>query len=178
MINKDELLFVVDESNQPLPARPREEVHKDEHWHRNSNVWIVNSRGQVLCQQRSFKKDSSPGFWEPFFGGHVLAGDGYKETAIKECGEELGLEMKEEELFFIAVHKIRHTKEFVSVYMMEWNGEVDAIRYEKDEINQLRWIDIGELKKVLIEENGPNWTRSGFEREIIDTLLRKGNNKQ
>lgn len=177
MINKAELLFVVDELNQPLEARTRDEVHKDGHWHRNSNVWIVNPKDQVLCQQRSFKKDSSPGFWEPFFGGHVLSGDSYLETAIKECGEELGLEIGEENLFFIAVHKIRHTKEFVSVYMTEWDGEADAIRYEKDEINRLKWVDIEKLNKLLIEENAPNWTKSGFEREIMDRLLRGNKNK-
>ena len=48
MINKDEYLFVVDERNKPVEAKPREEVHRNEHWHRNSNVWIRNFKGQIL----------------------------------------------------------------------------------------------------------------------------------
>lgn len=173
MINKDEFLFVVDERNQPVEAKPREEVHRDEHWHRNSNVWIKNSKGQILCQQRSLKKDSSPGKWEPFFGGHVLAGEGYEETAIKECNEELGLGVGKENLFFINIHQIDHTREFVAVYMTEWDGEIDSISYEEDEINQLKWMDIGELKKILLERKEGGWTKSGFEEEIFDWLSKE-----
>ncbi len=177
MINKDELLFVVDELNQPLEAKPRGEVHRDNHWHRNSNVWIINSKGQILCQQRSLKKDSSPGFWEPFFGGHVLHEDSYLETAVKECGEELGLEIKEEDLFFIAIHKIRHTKEFVCVYAMEWDGNINEIKYEEDEISKLKWMSAEEVRRLLIEENAPNWTKSGFEKEILDRLFKENKNR-
>lgn len=35
MINKDELLFVVDENNNPVEPKPRKKVHTKGYWHRN-----------------------------------------------------------------------------------------------------------------------------------------------
>jgi isopentenyldiphosphate isomerase len=170
MINKDELLFVVDEGNNPIESRPRFEVHSKGNWHRNSHVWVKNSRGEILCQQRSLKKDRNPGFWEPFFGGHVLAGEDYLETATKECNEELGLSIKKEQLKFFKVFKIEKAKEFISVYGLVWNGDIPSIHYEEDEVSQLKWIVIPEVRDILIVRKDPQWTMLGFEEEILNWL--------
>ncbi len=66
MINNKELLFVVDENNQPQQPLPRNVVHKNSLWHRTAAVWVINRNGKILCQKRSLKKDVKPGMWEAF----------------------------------------------------------------------------------------------------------------
>ena len=80
----DELFFVVDEHDRPLAPLPRRLVHGHGVWHRVSHIWLVNDRGEVLCQQRAFNKELNPGFWEPFFGGHLKPTETYEAAAVRE----------------------------------------------------------------------------------------------
>jgi isopentenyldiphosphate isomerase len=164
------MLFVVDEQNRPLDPRPRAEVHAAGYWHRNSHVWIFNSSGEILCQQRSLLKDTSPGLWDPFSGGHVLAGEGYLDTAIKECAEELGLVINAKDLRFFKTFKENSGKEFVSVFKLLWDSDVKKINFEKEEISQLKWIGVEKLKEILLVRKDPQWTEHEYEREALDWL--------
>lgn len=74
MINSEELLFCVDDNNNPIEPLPRKFVHANSVWHRVSHIYVVNTQNkQILCQQRSLKKDALPGIQEAYFGGHVLS---------------------------------------------------------------------------------------------------------
>ena len=66
MIDIQELLFVVDENNQPLKPQLRSSAHKNGLWHRTTGIWVINKSKKVLCQKRSLKKDLNPGIWEAF----------------------------------------------------------------------------------------------------------------
>src|SRR5581483_7577210 len=100
MINPQELLTVVDEHDNPLTPLPRKEVHAKGLWHRTAGIWVVNTNGQILCQKRSLKKDVHPGLWEAFFGGHVLSGVEYLDSAAREMEEELGIKIDKKNLHF------------------------------------------------------------------------------
>jgi 8-oxo-dGTP diphosphatase len=174
MLNEKELLFVVDAENHPIEPRPRKEVHENGYWHRNSHVWAKNAKGQILCGQRSLKKDTNPGRWEPFFGGHVLAGEDYLETAVKECGEELGFDLKDEDMKLFKILKLGdRTKEFVAVYGLRWNGDASKIDFEKDEIDQVGWFDAEELRLILCVKRDPAWSIMGYDAEVLDWLARE-----
>lgn len=92
-----ELLDIVDENDIPTgEVKLRDEVHRDKKdWHRVVSIWIVNSQGQFLCQQRSWKKDGNPGKWQSYFGGHVKAGQTNLEGCQEELLEEIGIDIRE-----------------------------------------------------------------------------------
>ncbi len=93
----EEFLDIVDENDIPTgEIKSREEVHRDQKdWHRTVSIWIVNSQGQFLCQQRSWKKDGDPGMWQSFFGGHVKAGQTNMEAVQDELFEEIGIDIRD-----------------------------------------------------------------------------------
>src|SRR5690606_7116726 len=93
MLNAKELLFTVDSQNNTIDSQPRDLVHAEGIWHRTAHVWIVNKNYEILCQQRSLLKDSNPGLWEPFFGGHLPPDTSYEKGAMDELREELGIEI-------------------------------------------------------------------------------------
>ena len=103
MINKNELLCVVDENDNPLEPKSREETHARRLWHRVAHIWILN-KGSVLCQQRSLLKDKNPGMWESFFGGHLSPNQEYIEGAVKELEEEIGIKVSTDDLNFYKRH--------------------------------------------------------------------------
>jgi len=98
MINKNELIFVVDKNNNPLKPFPRYIVHKKVLWHRTTGIWVINHKKQILCQKRSMKKDTKPGFREAFFCGHLNAGESYFDNALQELSEELGIKVEKGKL--------------------------------------------------------------------------------
>ena len=54
-------------------------------------VWVVNSLGDFLLTLRSPEKEASPGCWENS-GGAVVAGETSLQGALRELGEETGIQ--------------------------------------------------------------------------------------
>jgi len=171
-INSKELLFVVDENNNPLAPLPRDEVHAKGYWHRNSHVWIVNSKNQTLCGKRSLLKNANPGKWDPIFGGHTNAGEEYLDCAIKEVKEELGLSIDPSQLEFCKLHKSYKEKEFNSVYLLRGELDIDKLIIEKDELDKIEWRDSLELAGLGINDH-PDWVSRGYEQEILNKIINK-----
>jgi len=92
--DKHELFDIVDKDDNVVGRATRGEVHRNKNLiHRSVGVAILNSRGEIFLQQRSVTKDTDPGLWTISCSGHVLAGDDYRVTAIRELKEELGLDL-------------------------------------------------------------------------------------
>lgn len=172
MIDKDELLFVVDENNNPLTPQPRSLVHAKGYWHRTSHIWILNSQNELLCQRRSLLKDVNPGFWEPFFGGHLAPNVDYLEGAILELNEELGLQIDKDQLKLFKIYKEQGKKasEFQGVFLLNWDGDISKIKFEKEEIDELKWFPLSEVRQFLAK-NKDNWSEMGYEKEFFEWML-------
>ena len=88
---QDELFDIVDEADRVVGRATRREVHAAGDRHRAVQIFIWNTRGELLLHQRSATKDQAPLLWSGSAAGHVGAGDTYDETATRELREELGL---------------------------------------------------------------------------------------
>jgi 16S rRNA (adenine1518-N6/adenine1519-N6)-dimethyltransferase len=86
----NDLLAVVDENDEPVTPRNRATIHRDNLLHRAVHILLVNSRGELLLQKRSFRKDRFPGCWDSSASGHVDAGESYADCAARELQEEIG----------------------------------------------------------------------------------------
>lgn len=170
MINKDEILLVVDENNRPTRPLPRYIVHSKGYWHRTSHIWVINEKDEILCQQRSLQKDVNPGKWEPFFGGHLAPHDNYDERATSELREELGFKITKSDLKQYGVFKAPSAHEFEALFVLQWNGLITDIDFEKSEINALRLFDIPTLERFILREKNINWTHIGYEEEMFSYL--------
>ena len=76
----------------------KSEAHKNGWWHNTIHVWLYTKNGEILLQQRSHKKTIFPLLWDVSAAGHIDAGESFVDAAIRETKEELGLELKPEEL--------------------------------------------------------------------------------
>ena len=84
-----EIFDIIDEHDNVIGQASREEAHKKSMLHRIVDIFIFNSKGELLLQKRSEKKDTNPGLWTFSAGGHVEYGETYLEAANKELEEEL-----------------------------------------------------------------------------------------
>ncbi len=170
----DDLFFVVDEHDNPLPPLPRKLVHGHGVWHRVSHVWVVNDAGQILCQQRALNKELAPGRWEPFFGGHLDPNESYEHAAKREVKEELGIELTE--LRQIKINKFTHpagyNNEFQAVFLARWQGDPATLQFQKSEVEQIAWRPQQQVTTAM-QTDDPNWAHSRYELGVLAEIAKK-----
>lgn len=143
----DELLYIVDAQDNPLPSPlPRQAVHADGTiWHRTSSIIIMNDAGQILCQQRSLFVDKNPGKWTFGFGGHVLFGEEVIDSALKELQEELTLEIAAEDLTFFERIFDPRSMHAEYIYFLQLEQPAEAFAHNLEEVAQVRWLDAADV---------------------------------
>jgi 16S rRNA (adenine1518-N6/adenine1519-N6)-dimethyltransferase len=87
-----ELLTVVDQNDRALKPKDRTTIHRENLLHRAVHIFLVNHRGELLLQKRSYRKDRFPRRFDSSAAGHVDAGESYQDCATRELQEELGVE--------------------------------------------------------------------------------------
>lgn len=170
MIIKKELLFTVDESNSPIEPKPRDEVHRNGYWHRTTHIWVLNNEKQIICQKRSLLKDTNPGKWSAFFGGHLAPKQDYLDGALQELKEESGIDVSKNDPHFFQIHKCISDKEFQGIYYVEWSGKIESLKLEKEEVDEVKWFGIRELIELLIEQKDNNWSLWEYQKELLEKL--------
>jgi len=170
MINKDELLFVVDENNNPVAPKPRQEVHANGYWHRVAHIWIINNKKEFLCEKRSLLKDMFPGYWEPSFGGHMAPNVEYLDCAKSELKEEIGIDMVDAKLKFWKVYKSDIYKEFMAIYIYKWDGDINDIIMEKEEVTEISWIPFNDVYNFVLDGKDNGWVKKGYEKELFEFI--------
>jgi isopentenyldiphosphate isomerase len=170
MINADELLFVVDQNNNPTQAKPRKVTHTKHLWHRCSHIWVINSKNQVLCQRRSRLKDVNPGKWEAHFGGHVKDKEEYIDNALIESKEEIGLDRNKDDMIFFKTYKYDKDNEFQGIFYTYWNGNANNLKLEKEEVDEIKWVNIIDLQKIF-KDKDKQWVYHGYEEDLLNSII-------
>jgi isopentenyl-diphosphate Delta-isomerase len=94
-----EKVILVDESDQPLGVMEKMEAHRQALLHRAFSVFIFNSRGEMLLQQRAPEKYHSAGLWTNACCSHPRPGEDTRAAAIRRLQEELGFATDLQKLF-------------------------------------------------------------------------------
>ncbi len=143
---------IVNEKDEIIGYRGREDGN-DTDITRVAGLWVINSKNEVLIAQRALNKIYDPGKWGPSAAGTVEEGESYASNIIKEAEEEIGLKISEENL-------IAGTKEYVEtshkyfrqMYFVKSDLPNSAFKIDKNEVAEIRWISILELKKWFDEK--------------------------
>jgi isopentenyl-diphosphate delta-isomerase len=142
-------------------------AHRQGLLHRAFSVFIFNSKGQLLLQQRALEKYHSGGVWTNTCCGHPRHGEVTTAAANRRLGEEMGMDCKLQHQFsFIYRAELDSDlteHEFDHVFF----GTTDALpELNKDEVMACRYITMNELAKQLKEQPQlfSAWLNICFER--------------
>ncbi len=134
-----EILAVVDEHDEIIDYRPRNEIHTLNLRHRAVHILVFNEQKQLFLQKRSQNKDTNPGLWDTSAAGHVDKGEDYAQCAIREIEEELGVKPK---AALKALFKLAPTAElgmeFIQVFCCYHSG---PFQLAADEIEDGAWFN-------------------------------------
>ncbi len=144
--DQKELFIVVDKDDKIIGYRTRYECHRNKNLiHRGIGVVIFNSKGKVLMQKRSRKKDLFPGYYSISTGGHVTKGESYRQAAQRELFEEIGVKTRLKLKTKFIIRGERET-EIDTIYSAIHNG---PFRLDKSEVERIEFYSPQQIKKMM-----------------------------
>ena len=96
----NEIVPIVDESDNIVGQAPRHVMRKQGLLHRVTYILVFNSLGKLFAQKRTLSKDLYPGYFDLAAGGVVCVDESYEQSALREAREELGIENTSLEFHF------------------------------------------------------------------------------
>jgi isopentenyldiphosphate isomerase len=170
-----ELLDVVDENNNLTGIQKNKDIiHEKGLLHREIAVFIQNEKGEFLIQKRSANKKQAPNKW-CLTTGHVELGEEYDKAAIREVKEELGIEIKEEDLIPLGIFKqsVKSGKainnSFMKYYFYKTNKKIEDYIIQLEELSEIKYISFNEIVRV-INEKDENYVFA--KKEIMQDILK------
>jgi len=152
--SQNELLTEVDGNNVVIGPIQRGVAHNSPNKiYRTIYVVVKDKNSKILLQKRSSTKDLYPGCWDLSVGGHVIYGDSYTGTAVKELEEELGIITSAKELKLVGevLVKLPMSNEFFRVFDYELKSQ-DNIRFETNEVSKTMWMSIEQIKESIQQQ--------------------------
>ena len=144
-----EKVILVNKKDEKVGIEEKIKAHKEGKLHRSFSIFIFNSKGELLIQQRAKSKYHSALLWSNTCCSHPRPNEKLIEAAKRRLKEEMGVETDLKEIFsFIYRAKsgewIEH--EFDHVFLGKFDGNPKP---NKKEVKDWKWINLEELKKDM-----------------------------
>ena len=165
-MDKMEQVVLVDEQDHPIGLMEKQAAHIRPHLHRAFSVFIFNSEGELLMQQRALSKYHSPGLWTNTCCSHPRDGETLAEATSRRLMEEMGMRCGMHEVYtFIYKAPVGQgltEHEFDHV----WIGRSDDTpKINREEVESWKYMSLSDLKKdiQLHPELYTEWFKITFE---------------
>ncbi len=94
-----EHVILVNEQDQQIGIMEKMAAHIVPRLHRAFSIFIFNSKGELLLQQRALSKYHSPGLWTNTCCSHPHDGESLEQATSRRLMEEMGLHCEMHEVF-------------------------------------------------------------------------------
>jgi isopentenyl-diphosphate Delta-isomerase len=143
-------VIIVNERDEPVASMEKMEAHQRGFLHRAFSIFIFNSKGELLLQQRAAGKYHSGGLWTNTCCSHPQPGEETIVAAERRLHEEMGFTTGLEKLFDF-IYKASFNNgliefEFDHVFAGEYDGPVQA---NKDEAMDYAFKSMEEIHRSI-----------------------------
>jgi isopentenyldiphosphate isomerase len=130
----------------------RSTVHKRQLWHEVVNIWVINSKGELLMQLRAPDVELSPSVWDVTVGTHVRPGEAPSDAAIRGLQHELALTTTPDQLNHLfnvqnanpmpngSIHNV-----FGHVFLLQAEPDISQLKVDPTKIAELKWVPLNQL---------------------------------
>lgn len=151
-------IILVNENDEVVGSMPKMEVHKRGLLHRAFSVFVFNSKGEMLLQQRAVSKYHSGGLWTNACCSHPAPGENTREAAERRLEEEMGFVIPLKEIFEFtyktAFGNGLTEYEYDHVLIGEYNGQLQP---NNEEVQDYCFLSI-EAIKISIRQHPEMYT--------------------
>lgn len=95
----EDFVILVDNNDREIGLMEKMQAHREAVLHRAFSIFIFNSRGEILLQQRAYTKYHTPGLWTNTCCSHPRKGETVADAASRRLFEEMGMICPLEEKF-------------------------------------------------------------------------------
>lgn len=162
-----EYVILVDENDNEIGIEEKMKAHEDAKLHRAFSIFIFNTKGEMLLQQRACEKYHSGCLWTNATCSHPRPGENVEHAAHRRLQEEMGFDCElKKEFSFIYIAEFDHgltEHEFDHVFIGSYDG---AVKPNSAEADDYKWIDLETLKKDIHDhsENYTVWFKIAFDK--------------
>lgn len=144
-------VILVTEKDEEIGVMEKMEAHEKALLHRAFSVFIFNSKGEMLLQQRALSKYHSGGLWTNACCSHPQPGEKTIDAANRRLKEEMGFHAKLAKLFDF-VYKADFDNgltehEFDHVFAGEYEGQIEV---DKTEVNDFCYKKMDDVRDSLL----------------------------
>lgn len=160
-------VILVNEKDEPVGTMEKMEAHQKGLLHRAFSVFITNSKGEMLLQQRALNKYHSGGLWTNTCCSHPLPGENVLSAAHRRLLEEMGFDCPIQEVYSFtykaALDNGLTEHEFDHVLVGVYDG---AVTPDPEEVLAYRFLTIDDIRQLLAEEPDTftHWFHLAFPR--------------
>lgn len=160
-----EQVILVDVNDNPAGLAEKMDAHKKGLLHRAFSVFIFNSKGEMLLQQRALEKYHSGGLWTNTCCSHPVSGEEMTDTVYRRLKGEMGFAATVEKVFHF-IYRAEFDNglteyEVDHVFAGEYDGPVN---FNRDEVMDYCYKDVESIRQSL--EGHPEkytvWFRLAF----------------
>lgn len=110
------------------------------------HIWVVNSKGEFLLQQRLATAKKLPNMWGQI-GGGVQTGETSWDACVRECSEEMGLTPTLKNSILVGTWK--RPNDFVDVWLMFSDVDIKDLRFQETEVQNAKWATLSDIEQML-----------------------------
>ena len=167
-----EYVVLVDAHNNEIGIMEKQEAHQKALLHRAFSVFVFNTKGELLLQQRAFSKYHSGGLWTNTCCSHPRAGETTLAAAHRRLQEEMGFDCDLTERFSFIYQTpfdnglSEHELDFVYTGIYDGEPEINP-----EEVAAYKWIPLNDL--ILDIQKHPHQYTSWFQiilKEYLEHL--------
>ncbi|MBI2475540.1 NUDIX domain-containing protein [Candidatus Uhrbacteria bacterium] len=142
---------IVNNSDQIIGYKKKDQAYKEKSMLRSVQIFVYNSKGQLFIQKRSKNKSRYPNYFCASVAGHVELGENYREAAIRELKEELGLK-KIKKIKFISKEKTPVGKGIYAMMAFFTMKTNELITLQKEEVDSGNFYTIKNIQQLILRK--------------------------
>lgn len=156
----------------------REECHEKGLWHRAVYAFIIDNDSNVLLQKRSGNKKLWPNLWDVTVGGHVDSGEFGRQALIREVKEELGIEIKDDDIkYLVGSTSINEkgsiiNKHYNECYLITKKIDISKVMLQEEEVSEIKYFPKDEVLR-RISNNYEGLTNKTGPWNFLKVILEK-----
>jgi isopentenyl-diphosphate delta-isomerase len=142
-------VILIDKSDNMLGTMDKMAAHKGGKLHRAFSVFIFDSKGRLLLQQRAAGKYHSGGLWSNTCCSHPAPGEQTLAAAYRRLTQEMGMNCKLDYAFnFIYREEMNGLTEYELDHV--YFGVCDVLPVpDAAEVSDFKYIEMADLKEAL-----------------------------
>jgi isopentenyl-diphosphate Delta-isomerase len=146
----EQQVILVNEKDEITGTAEKLEAHQKGLLHRAFSIFIFNTQGEMLLQQRALEKYHSAGLWSNACCSHPAPGEVLEKAAVKRLKEEMGFKTAISRVFdFIYKTDVENgltEYEFDHVFAGEYEG---PFHYNRTEVMDFSYKPMHVIKETL-----------------------------